>query len=86
MTDVKGDRGLSPSKQADPDLFLHVVERDVYKRQGYEIAGAFGAKLAEPDKEVYALVGDGSFMMLNSCLLYTSLCFPFFSALLFTHR
>ena len=25
-----------------------------------------GAKLAEPDKEVYALVGDGSFMMLNS--------------------
>lgn len=33
---------------------------------GYEIAGALGAKLAEPDKEVYALVGDGSFLMLNS--------------------
>ncbi|MGN0363278.1 MAG: 3D-(3,5/4)-trihydroxycyclohexane-1,2-dione acylhydrolase (decyclizing) [Bilifractor sp.] len=33
---------------------------------GYEIAGALGAKLAEPDKEVYALLGDGSFMMLNS--------------------
>jgi 4-hydroxybutyryl-CoA dehydratase/vinylacetyl-CoA-Delta-isomerase len=27
MTDVKGDRGLAPSKQVDPDLFLHVVER-----------------------------------------------------------
>ena len=27
MTDVKGDRGLPPSQQADPDLFLHVVER-----------------------------------------------------------
>ncbi len=27
MTDVKGDRSLPPSKQADPDLFLHVVER-----------------------------------------------------------
>lgn len=27
MTDTKGDRGLPPSKQADPDLFLHVVER-----------------------------------------------------------
>ena len=27
MTDIKGDRGLSPSQQADPDLFLHVVER-----------------------------------------------------------
>ncbi|WMJ82381.1 4-hydroxyphenylacetate 3-hydroxylase family protein [Clostridium sp. MB40-C1] len=27
MTDAKGDRGLSPSKQADPDLYLRVVER-----------------------------------------------------------
>jgi 4-hydroxybutyryl-CoA dehydratase/vinylacetyl-CoA-Delta-isomerase len=27
MTDTKGDRGLSPSGQADPDLYLHVVER-----------------------------------------------------------
>lgn len=33
---------------------------------GYEIAGALGSKLAAPDKEVYSLVGDGSFMMLNS--------------------
>lgn len=33
---------------------------------GYEIAGALGSKLAAPDKEVYALAGDGSFMMLNS--------------------
>ncbi|MEG1929996.1 MAG: 4-hydroxyphenylacetate 3-hydroxylase family protein [Anaerovorax sp.] len=27
MTDVKGDRGLSPSKQKDPDMYLRVVER-----------------------------------------------------------
>jgi 4-hydroxybutyryl-CoA dehydratase/vinylacetyl-CoA-Delta-isomerase len=27
MTDPKGDRSLSPSKQADPDLFLRVVEK-----------------------------------------------------------
>lgn len=33
---------------------------------GYEIAGALGSKLAEPGREVYALVGDGSFLMLNS--------------------
>ncbi len=33
---------------------------------GYEIAGALGSKLASPDKEVYSLVGDGSFLMLNS--------------------
>jgi len=27
MTDVKGDRGLSPSKQTDPDMFVRIVER-----------------------------------------------------------
>jgi len=27
MTDVKGQRGVSPSQQADPDMFVHVVER-----------------------------------------------------------
>jgi 3D-(3,5/4)-trihydroxycyclohexane-1,2-dione acylhydrolase (decyclizing) len=37
-----------------------------YSCMGYEISGAFGAKLAEPDKEVYAMVGDGSFLMLHS--------------------
>jgi len=26
MTDVKGDRSLSPSKQKDPDMYLHIVE------------------------------------------------------------
>jgi len=36
---------------------------------GYEIAGAFGVKLAQPDTEVYALVGDGSYLMLHSELL-----------------
>jgi 4-hydroxybutyryl-CoA dehydratase / vinylacetyl-CoA-Delta-isomerase len=28
MTDPKGDRGLSPGKQADPDLYVHVVEKN----------------------------------------------------------
>ncbi|MFD0958241.1 3D-(3,5/4)-trihydroxycyclohexane-1,2-dione acylhydrolase (decyclizing) [Paenibacillus chungangensis] len=36
---------------------------------GYEVSGAFGVKLAEPDREVYAIVGDGSFLMLHSELL-----------------
>lgn len=36
---------------------------------GYEVAGAFGVRLAEPDREVYALVGDGSYLMLHSELV-----------------
>ncbi|BBH23761.1 3D-(3,5/4)-trihydroxycyclohexane-1,2-dione acylhydrolase (decyclizing) [Paenibacillus baekrokdamisoli] len=36
---------------------------------GYEIAGAFGAALAEPEREVYAVVGDGSYLMLHSELV-----------------
>lgn len=37
-----------------------------YSCMGYEIAGALGCKLAKPDKEVYAMVGDGSYLMLHS--------------------
>ncbi|MET0358964.1 MAG: thiamine pyrophosphate-dependent enzyme, partial [Pararhizobium sp.] len=33
---------------------------------GYEVAGAFGIKLAAPEKEVVCFVGDGSYMMANS--------------------
>jgi 3D-(3,5/4)-trihydroxycyclohexane-1,2-dione acylhydrolase (decyclizing) len=36
---------------------------------GYEIAAALGAKIAAPDREVFALVGDGSYVMLHSELL-----------------
>ena len=46
------DRDLSPGIR----LFLH----------GYEIAGGLGVKLARPDREVIVLVGDGSYLMLNS--------------------
>lgn len=37
-----------------------------YSCMGYEIAAALGSKLAEPSKEVYAMVGDGSYLMLHS--------------------
>lgn len=33
---------------------------------GYEIAGAMGVKMAHPDREVVVMIGDGSYMMLNS--------------------
>ncbi len=32
---------------------------------GYEIAGGLGAKMADPSREVYVMVGDGSYLMLN---------------------
>jgi 3D-(3,5/4)-trihydroxycyclohexane-1,2-dione acylhydrolase (decyclizing) len=35
-----------------------------YSCMGYEIAGALGAKMAAPDREVFALVGDGSYLMM----------------------
>jgi 3D-(3,5/4)-trihydroxycyclohexane-1,2-dione acylhydrolase (decyclizing) len=39
---------------------------------GYEVPGALGVKIAEPDKEVYAFVGDGGFLM-SHAELYTSI-------------
>lgn len=33
---------------------------------GYEIAGGLGIKMAEPDRDVIVMVGDGSYMMMNS--------------------
>ena len=36
-----------------------------YSCMGYEVAAALGVKLAEPDNEVYAVVGDASFQMLQ---------------------
>ena len=35
-----------------------------YSCMGYEIAGGLGAKMAAPDREVYVLVGDGSYLMM----------------------
>jgi 4-hydroxybutyryl-CoA dehydratase/vinylacetyl-CoA-Delta-isomerase len=37
MTDTKGDRGLAPHQQADPDMFLHVVEKN---EKGIVVRGA----------------------------------------------
>ena len=35
-----------------------------YSCMGYEIAGGLGAKMADPQREVYVLVGDGSYLMM----------------------
>ncbi len=37
-----------------------------YSTMGYEIAGGLGIKMADPDREVYVMCGDGSYLMMNS--------------------
>ncbi len=44
-----------------------------YSCMGYEISGGWGAKMALPDREVVVLVGDGSYLMMNSDLYSTVL-------------
>ena len=40
-----------------------------YSCMGYEIAGGIGVKMAAPDREVYVLVGDGSYLMMATELV-----------------
>ena len=37
-----------------------------YSCMGYEIAGGLGAKMALPDREIFVMVGDGGYLMMNS--------------------
>lgn len=40
-----------------------------YSCMGYEIAGGIGAKMAEPDRDVFVMVGDGSYLMMATELV-----------------
>lgn len=42
-----------------------------YSTMGYEVAGAWGAKMARPDNDVICWVGDGSYLMANSDVFST---------------
>ena len=50
--------------QAGAPLGYHVEYG--YSCMGYEIAGGLGVKMALPDREVVVIVGDGSYLMMNS--------------------
>jgi len=50
-------------RATDPDAY-HVEYG--YSCMGYEIAGGIGAKMALPEREIVVMVGDGSYLMLNS--------------------
>jgi len=40
-----------------------------YSAMGYEIAGALGVKMAAPEREVFVMVGDGSYLMLSEAIV-----------------
>jgi 3D-(3,5/4)-trihydroxycyclohexane-1,2-dione acylhydrolase (decyclizing) len=67
--------GASGSLPGDLQRVWRPRVKDTYHMEygfscmGYEVSGALGAKLAEPNREVYIMVGDGSFVMLHSELL-----------------
>ena len=50
--------------QAGPPSSYHMEYG--FSCMGYEIAGGIGMKLAHPDREVVVLLGDGSYLMMNS--------------------
>jgi 3D-(3,5/4)-trihydroxycyclohexane-1,2-dione acylhydrolase (decyclizing) len=67
--------GASGSLPGDLQRVWRCKSQDSYHMEygfscmGYEIAAALGVKLASPEREVFALVGDGSYVMLHSELL-----------------
>lgn len=67
--------GAAGSLPGDMQRLWNPVQENTYHLEygyscmGYEIAGAMGVRMARPNQEVYALVGDGSFLMLHSELV-----------------
>ncbi len=67
--------GASGSLPGDLQRVWRPREKNSYHMEygfscmGYEVSGAVGVKMAEPEREVYVMTGDGSFVMLHSELL-----------------
>ncbi|NUQ89316.1 MAG: 3D-(3,5/4)-trihydroxycyclohexane-1,2-dione acylhydrolase (decyclizing) [Glycomyces artemisiae] len=76
LNDAMGDRDvvINAAGSMPGDLQMMWRSRDPkqyhveygYSCMGYEIAAGLGCKLADPDRDVYVLVGDGSYLMLAS--------------------
>ncbi|MGS2616254.1 3D-(3,5/4)-trihydroxycyclohexane-1,2-dione acylhydrolase (decyclizing) [Micromonospora sp. LZ34] len=76
VNDAAGDRGVVVCAAGSMPGDLHRLWRSGdpksyhveygYSCMGYEIAGGIGVKLAAPEREVFVLVGDGSYLMLPS--------------------
>ena len=76
VNEAAGERGIVVCAAGAMPGELHTLWRARHPKQyhveygystmGYEIAGGLGVKLAAPDREVFVLVGDGSYLMMNS--------------------
>ena len=74
INDAAGERGIvvCAAGSAPGDLHKLWQARDPksyhveygYSCMGYEIPGGIGVKLADPEREVFVLIGDGSYLML----------------------
>ena len=67
--------GASGSLPGDLQRMWTTDQKDAYQMEygfstmGYEVCASLGAKIACPDQEVYAMCGDGAFLMLHSELI-----------------
>ncbi len=79
VNEAAGDRGVVVCAAGSMPGDLHKLWRTKdpkgyhveygYSCMGYEIAGALGVKMAAPERDVYALVGDGSYLMLSEAIV-----------------
>ena len=79
VNDAAGDRGVVVCAAGSMPGDLHKLWRSGdpkayhveygYSCMGYEIAGGIGAKMAAPDRDVYVMVGDGSYLMMSQELV-----------------
>ncbi|MFC0531983.1 3D-(3,5/4)-trihydroxycyclohexane-1,2-dione acylhydrolase (decyclizing) [Phytohabitans kaempferiae] len=79
VNDAAGERGVVVCAAGSMPGDLHKLWRPRdpkqyhveygYSCMGYEIAGGLGVKLAEPDRDVFVLVGDGSYLMMSTELV-----------------
>ena len=79
VNDAAGDRGIVVCAAGSLPGDLHKLwrARDPksyhmeygYSCMGYEVAGGLGVKMAAPDRDVFVMVGDGSWLMMSSELV-----------------
>jgi len=79
VNDAAGDRGVVVCAAGSLPGDLHKLWRSRdpksyhleygYSCMGYEVAGGLGVKMAAPDREVFVMVGDGSWLMMSSELV-----------------